>query len=345
PVRTSEFSEPFVTLALPIRSLAEDKVVGVLAVEVNLKRLWNDVLSFKVGHSGYLYLVNGTGQLLAHPDFSLVLARKDLSTMGGVKRFLTTEDEPAPGANLEYLNYQGLPVVGVHARSQKLGWGVIVEEPTAEAFASVDRMKIETTVILINAVFVTMVLAMLSATRLTRSLAELAQGARMLGAGNFSHRIPLRKNDEVGEVAQRFNAMADQLHDSFQRLRTILETSTMTSSSLELDKVLTTALEQMDLLTGRAQSGILLLEGKRESPPAVATVRTLETAGTRSLSLEPQNYAYIWRALSETSTVSLENVATMATSGERDLWAAQGLGAVVLIPLSSKGQVLGILWM
>jgi len=35
----------------------------------------------------------------------------------------------------------------------------------------------------------------------------------------------------------------------------------------------------------------------------------------------------------------------MATSGERDLWAAQGLGAVVLIPLSSKGQVLGILWM
>ena len=345
-VRTSEFSEPFVTLSLPIRSLAEDKVVGVFSVEVNLKRLWDDVLSFKVGQSGYLYLVNGSGQLLSHPDFSLVLARKDLSGMGAVQRFLTTEDEPPSGADLVYPNYQGIPVVGVHARSQKLGWGVIVEEPTAEAFASVNRMKIETTVVLINAVFVTMVLALLSASRLTRSLGELAQGARILGAGNFSHRIPVRTNDEISEVAQRFNAMADQLRDSFQRLRTILETSTMTSSSLELDKVLTTALEQVDLLTGKAQSGILLLEGKLDSPPVVVTVRTLETTGgTRPLSMEPQDYLYIWQAISENKTVSVENIQAAVQSGERSLWAAQGLGAVVLIPLLSKGQVLGILWL
>jgi signal transduction histidine kinase len=347
PVRVSEFSEPFVTVALPIRSLAEDKVVGVLAVEVNLKHLWDDVLSFKVGQSGYLYLVNGTGQLLAHPDFSLVLARKDLSGMGAVRRFLAKEEEENPAKSLEYSNYQEVPVVGVHARSPKLGWGVIVEQSTAEAFAGVDRMKIETTVILINAVIVTMVLSTLAARQLTRPLAELAQGARILGAGNFGHRIPLRaRKDEFDEVAQRFNAMADQLRDSFQRLRTILETSAMTSSSLEPEKVLTTALEQMDLLTGRAQSGILLLEGRLDSPPVVATVRTLETTGgTRPLSIEPQDYPYIWQALSETKTVSVEHVQAEVQTGERALWAAQGLGAVVLIPLLSKGQVLGILWM
>lgn len=347
PVRTSEFSEPFVTVALPIRSLAEDKIVGVLAAEVNLKHLWDDVLSFKVGQGGYLYLVNGTGQLMAHPDFSLVLARKELSGMGAVRRFLEKEDEENPATNLEYPNYQGIQVVGLYARSPKLGWGVIVEQPSAEAFASVNRMKIETTVILINAVFVTMVLSTLAARQLTRPLAELAQGARILGAGNFSHRIPIRAmKDEFDEVAQRFNAMADRLRDSFQRLRTILETSTMTSSSLELEKVLTTALEQMDLLTGRAQSGILLLDGGLDNPPVGASVRTLGTTeGTRALSLEAEGFAHIWQTLSETKTVSLEAVDAMAQHGERGLWGAQGLGAVVLFPLLSKGQPLGILWM
>ncbi len=346
-VRTSEFSEPLVTVALPIRSLAEDKVVGVLAAEVNLKRVWDDVLSFKVGQGGYLYLVNGNGQLMAHPDFSLVLARKNLSDMGAVRHFMDKEDEEDPATTLEYPNYQGIQVVGLYARSPKLGWGVIVEQPSAEAFAGVNRMKIETTLILINAVFVTMVLSTLAARQLTRPLADLAQGARILGAGNFGHRIPLReKKDEFDEVAQRFNAMADQLRDSFQRLRTILETSTTTSSSLELEKVLTTALEQMDLLTGRAQSGILLLEGGLDNPPVGASIRTLETTeGTRPLSLEPDAFAHIWQTLSETKTVSLEDVGTMAQPGERELWGAQGLGAVVLFPLLSKGQPLGILWM
>jgi signal transduction histidine kinase len=234
----------------------------------------------------------------------------------------------------------------VHARSPKLGWGVIVEQPTAEALANVNRMKIETSVILVNAVAVTMVLAGLAARQLTRPLAELALGARLLGAGDFSHRIPVHAQDEIGEVAQRFNAMADQLHDSFQRLRTILETSTTTSSSLELEKVLATALERMDLLTGKAQSGILLLEGTLDKPPVAATVQTSETTEkAHPQLLEPTGFAHIWRALFEAKTVSLEDVEDQAEPGERGLWAAQGLGAVALIPLLSKGRTLGILWM
>jgi len=346
-VRTSEFSEPFLTLAVPIRKLAEDRIVGVLAVEVNLKRLWDEVLSFKVGQSGYVYLVNGKGQLLAHPDFSLVLARRDLSGAGAVQRFLKGEDEPAPGTSLEYPNYQGVQVIGLHARSPKLGWGVIVEQPTAEAFASVNRMKIETTIILINTVAVTLVLAIISAQTLTRPLAELAQGARLLGAGDFDYRFPVRSRDEIAEVAERFNAMADQLQEAFQRLRTLLETSTMTSSSLELEKVLTTALEQMDHLAGRAQSGIVLVEGSLTThPPVSVTVRTLGMPeGARPLDLNPHDFPNLWQLLSTGKTFAVDDIATLAGSGEQALWTPQSLGAVVLLPLLSKGESLGALWM
>ncbi len=347
-LQTTEFSEPILTMALPIRDLAADRVVGVLAVEVNLRRLWDEVLSFKVGERGYLYLVDGAGHLLAHPDFSLVLARKDLSGVGAVRRFLAMEEEPTGGAEMvPYANYQGVRVVGVHARSKKLGWGIIVEQPVAEAFGAVDRMKVETSVILISAMAVTLVLGMLSAGSVTRPLAELARGARRLGAGDFAHRIPVSANDEIGEVADRFNAMADRLHESFQRLHMILETSTMTSSSLELEQVLTTALQRMDHLTGRAQSGIVLVEGSLgPGAPVAATVRRLEAGGgARSLSLGLDGFSHLWRALSAGETVILDDVEASAQPGERALWAAQGLGGAVLIPLLAKGRILGALWM
>ncbi len=346
-LRTSEFSEPLLTIALPIRDLAADRTVGVLAVEVNLKRLWDEVLSFKMGESGYLYLVDSGGHLLAHPDFSLVLARKDLSGVDAVRRFLKGEDGQTPGMNPEYPNYKGIEVMGAHARSKKLGWGVIVEQPVAEALANVNRVKVETSVVLINTVLVTVALALFAARWLTLPLAELAKGARLLGAGDFSHRIAVRGRDEIAVVASRFNAMAEGLRESFQRLRTLLETSTLTSSSLEVERVLITALKQMDRLTGRAQSGIVLLDGALlDEPPVAATVRTLETSErARPLDLGPADFPHLWRVLAVGETVTLDQVEALAQSGERVLWASQGLEAVAIIPLQARGQILGALWM
>jgi signal transduction histidine kinase/HAMP domain-containing protein len=346
PVRTSEFSEPFVTIAVPIRNLVENRIVGVLAAEVNLKRLWDDMLSFKVGKSGYLYLVNEAGQPLAHPDFSLVLARKDLRAAVAVRRFLAGEDDPIPGASLEYPNYQGIQVVGVHARIPKLGWAVIVEQPSAEAFANVKRMKVETWLVLVNAVIVTLVVTLLSARSFTRPLAELADGARRFGAGEFAHRIPIRSRDEIAAVADGFNAMADRLQESFQHLRILLETSAMTSASLELEQVLTAALHQMDHLAGWPHSGIVLLEAPPDGRPRLtATIRTLEASrGGYSVDVTPEAFPHLWRALAQGKLVSVGDFAALAGSDERTLWTSPNLQAMVLVPLLSKGVTLGALW-
>jgi signal transduction histidine kinase len=349
PVRTSEFSEPLITVAVPIRNLAEDRVVGVLAAEINLKRLWDDVLSFKMGRGAYLYLVNGNGQLLAHPDFSLVLAHRNVSAAGAVQRFLKGEDESdvASVAPIEYRNYQGVPVIGSYARSAMLGWGVIIEQPTAEAFASVQRMKTETMLILVNAIAVTLVLALICARALTRPLADLERGARLLGAGDFDVRIPIRGQDEISEVTVRFNAMAQQLQEAFQRLRALLHMSSTTSASLELEKVLTTALEQIDVLAGGTQSGIILVEGSAKSDDGTpsATVRTLGADRTaRELILRTEEFPNVWNALTTGNVLCLDDIAAIAGTGERALWKSQGLASAILLPLTAKGDALGVLW-
>ncbi len=60
--------------------------------------------------------------------------------------------------------------------------------------------------------------AFLTSRRLTRALAALNLGARILGAGARAHRIPLGAEDELGELARSFNEMAAKLEDKTQEL-------------------------------------------------------------------------------------------------------------------------------
>jgi signal transduction histidine kinase len=253
PVTTSAFSEPLITVAIPLQDLAQDRVIGVLGVEVNLKRLWDEVLSSKVGDTGYLYLVDQRGTLIAHPDFSLVLAQTDARQVPVVQRFLAGEGQPAAApALVEYRNYQGRPVLGTFARSAALGWAVVVEQPVAEALAHVEQTKVETTVMLVNTLLVTTLLGVLAARGLTRPLEELRRGAALVGAGKLSHTISADGRDEIGDLARAFNRMTANLRRSFTGLRTLLDTSTRISSSLRLDEVLPAAAAE----TGRVIPGV-----------------------------------------------------------------------------------------
>ena len=65
--------------------------------------------------------------------------------------------------------------------------------------------------LLLLAVIATAVLAYVLARLIARPLEELTEGARAIAGGSFDHRIPVRSNDEVGQLALSFNEMSDHL--------------------------------------------------------------------------------------------------------------------------------------
>ena len=69
---------------------------------------------------------------------------------------------------------------------------------------------------------------------LRRGLAPLDRGSRELGEGNFTHRIDVATQDELGELAGTFNSMAENLEGTHQRLdeaRTVAEQANRTRAS------------------------------------------------------------------------------------------------------------------
>ncbi len=66
------------------------------------------------------------------------------------------------------------------------------------------------------------VVGTIGARRITAPLRGLADAARRIGRGDLSARVEVGSDDEVGEVAQTFNAMADELRRADESRRQLL---------------------------------------------------------------------------------------------------------------------------
>ncbi|WP_445489408.1 methyl-accepting chemotaxis protein [Niallia sp. 03133] len=50
---------------------------------------------------------------------------------------------------------------------------------------------------------------------ITKSISSLESGAKKIGEGDFSHRVPISTKDEMGNLAKTFNKMAEKVQKSF----------------------------------------------------------------------------------------------------------------------------------
>jgi hypothetical protein len=71
PVYFRKESEPYITIAMAGRG----QDAGVTVADVNLKFIWDVVSQIKIGKAGHAYVVDAGGNLIAHPDISLVLQK------------------------------------------------------------------------------------------------------------------------------------------------------------------------------------------------------------------------------------------------------------------------------
>src|SRR5882672_9187394 len=79
PVYFRKESEPYFTMAV-----VHGGKGGVTVAEVNLKLIWDVVSNIKIGRTGYAYVVDRLGRLVAHPDISLVLRGTDMNKLAQV---------------------------------------------------------------------------------------------------------------------------------------------------------------------------------------------------------------------------------------------------------------------
>ena len=211
PVSFRDGSEPYMTLALL------EPNGGVTVAAANLKLILDVIAPIKIGAAGHAYVVDSEGQLIAHPDPSLVLRRTDLSVLTQVRAAVAQPGAPGRGA-LTASDTAGRAVLTAFERIDPPGWVVFVEQPLDEAFAPLYAAIVRSVLLVAIAILVAAFAALLLARNMVRPIRSLQVSASRIGAGAFGERIQLTTGDEIETLADEFNRMAAGLQESYATL-------------------------------------------------------------------------------------------------------------------------------
>src|SRR5271167_1598419 len=220
PVYFRKESEPYMTMAVA----QSGRNAGVTVAEVNLKLIWDVITAIKIGKTGYAYVVDDKGRLIAHPDISRVLRNTDLSALPQVAEARDTS--VAAERDSIVRNLDGHRVLSASAAIPRLGWLVFVEQPLSEALAPLYTSVLQTGLLLMLGLAVAILAGLMLARRMTGPIRELDAGAARIGAGALDHRIAVHTGDELEELAERFNTMAADLQSSYADLEKKVEDRT-----------------------------------------------------------------------------------------------------------------------
>jgi len=217
PVYFVRGSEPYMAIAVPIERFAGE-VIGVLQAEVNLKYIWDVVSSVRVGKAGYAYLVTRSGDLIAHPDISLVLQKRSLAHLDQVKGAFQPGASPAKPEGFITDNLQGDKVFSSSTLIPTLDWAVIIERPVKEAYEPLYASLLRTSTLLLVGLGMALLASVFVARRVVRPLRKLREGVGQIGSGDLSFRVDLKTGDELEALGEEFNKMTAALQEAYSNL-------------------------------------------------------------------------------------------------------------------------------
>jgi HAMP domain-containing protein/putative methionine-R-sulfoxide reductase with GAF domain len=207
PVYISGAAVQTIDIAVPARDLP-GRINGLFWAGISLdKALWPIIAAPGVPGDTLVYLFDEQGYLVARNDTHIV--QRD-EALGG----LTPVQDMIKGASQGVATYEGVggeEVVGAWQPVEGLGWTVVVELPTALAWANVYRLLTPAVALLLITLVGAVLAGVFVSHLLTQPVEHLRAGAEIIGAGNLEYRIQVDSQDEIGSLAQAFNNMAERL--------------------------------------------------------------------------------------------------------------------------------------
>ena len=191
---------------------------GVFAAVVDLTETWTRGVN-DVGADYALFAMDPNGGILASANLKPALADGTYRRLDIVERFLATrggikEAKPVtvPGGGLDRVELLGASV------PTDLGWGLFVLVDRSLAYHSAAEMRSEIYRWALFAIALAVLAAVLAAGLITRPLKSLVDGARSLARGEFGKPVGVRSRSEIGELAETFNFMSEEIQNHIQRI-------------------------------------------------------------------------------------------------------------------------------
>jgi diguanylate cyclase len=219
--------KPSLVVSMPVMG-AQGQAIGVVAINLDVQGMF-DQLAQDLPPEFQVYLANGAGDILIHPNASLTFG------FDRGQRHLLQDLMPPTGAlvgkALDEVVFD-LPV-GPHVREPLVAAFIRhdiqvtsdenqlllgLAQPLRQVLAEVERLRLSIVNIVAVLSLVWLALAVVLARALSRPINDIGRAARQFAQGKVAADLPTSRNDEIGDLARSFSSMQGQITQQLEAL-------------------------------------------------------------------------------------------------------------------------------
>jgi signal transduction histidine kinase/CheY-like chemotaxis protein len=192
-----------------------NRVYGVVGMDITLANLTDYINNVKVGHNGYMVLLDQNGTVLASREKDALFNNIAKLYPGDLQSIFENNQGHATitsGLEDEYF---------IHYTSPLLGWKLAMVFPVKEIDEDVMGAVIPVILALCAGLLMLSILTILGLQRFViKPLKKLGDGTDLITrTGKLDYRIDLQSDDEIGHLANSFNGMMNTIQQSDAALK------------------------------------------------------------------------------------------------------------------------------
>jgi HAMP domain-containing protein len=215
-----------VTVSTPILG-SNGNFMGVMSHDITIQSLKDVALTINVLDGvGYGFLIDGEGNVIAHPDYQEIDAGEGTQETANLLRTGTTDFQVlvrnmVAGENgLGYYEDEGAEAnILVYAPISSIDWSLGIVVPRTEVIAPAMAMQGRAGLITVVLLLAAAAIAILLAQRINRPVTRLMQGVHQLSAERRPDNIEVNSFRELKELAHAFNEMTAKVWERERSLK------------------------------------------------------------------------------------------------------------------------------
>uniref|UniRef100_A0A0C1RKJ0 Circadian input-output histidine kinase CikA n=1 Tax=Tolypothrix bouteillei VB521301 TaxID=1479485 RepID=A0A0C1RKJ0_9CYAN len=237
----SDNSDMSLNANYPIYEPKTKKLLGVFSSACDLSFFRKFLASVKVGQTGKIFIVERNGLLVGSSSDRQRLPFKQQNGSHKFERIKATESyDTLIQATSQYLqdkfgsfkSFQKSQQLSFWNRNQRqylqvipykdklgLDWVIVIVVPESDFMAQINNNTLITILLCLAAAFSATAIGVITSNWITRPLINLNAAAKKISRGDFNYPMTVYREDELGELANSFRDMTNQLQASLLALQ------------------------------------------------------------------------------------------------------------------------------
>ena len=205
--------KPALVISVPIKT--GNNLVGVMAAAMKIDDLSKYIANWKRGKTGFAFLLDEKGKVVAHQVNAYVQKQKNLNSHPLIAAYRKSKK---PTLTTKFTDENGKPSYG-HVKEIARGWTIALQQENTEVFAAIKRVQWVALILLGVTIVVVSLIALISARAIVTPIMKLTEVAERMSLGDLNMQINVPSKDEIGLLAQAIKRMQTSLRLAMERLR------------------------------------------------------------------------------------------------------------------------------